>query len=117
MGTLTSATCYRKSPQESDHRLAHDLAAEAGELLLRLRPSPGDRASNNFLLAALADRRPDEAVLSEESVDDPARVGADRVWIIDPLDGSREFGEPGREDWAVRSRRARWPCPDELTTR
>ena len=49
----------------------------------------------------LAEHRPDDAVLSEEATDDKARLSADRVWIIDPLDGTREFSEPPRDDWAV----------------
>ena len=61
----------------------------------------GDRLSHEFLAAALAARRPDDMVLSEEAADNPARLGARRVWIVDPLDGTREFGEPGRTDWAV----------------
>jgi len=61
----------------------------------------GDRLSHEFLAAALADRRPDDVVLSEEGADNPARLAADRVWIVDPLDGTKEFGEPGRTDWAV----------------
>jgi 3'(2'), 5'-bisphosphate nucleotidase len=52
-------------------------------------------------MAELARERPDDAVLSEEGIDDKARLTADRVWIVDPLDGTREFGEPGRNDWAV----------------
>ncbi|HEY1004164.1 MAG TPA: inositol monophosphatase family protein, partial [Streptosporangiaceae bacterium] len=51
--------------------------------------------------AALAGQRPGDVVLSEEGADNPARLGARRVWIVDPLDGTREFGEPGRSDWAV----------------
>ena len=93
-----------------DHALARDLAAEAGERLLGLRArggdpdmlrKAGDRLSHEFLTAALAASRPDDVVLSEEGADDPARLTADRVWIVDPLDGTREFGEPGRGDWAV----------------
>jgi 3'(2'), 5'-bisphosphate nucleotidase len=61
----------------------------------------GDRLSHEFLVAALAARRPGDVVLSEEGADNPARLGARRVWIVDPLDGTREFGEPGRTDWAV----------------
>ena len=61
----------------------------------------GDHDSNELLLAALAARRPDDAVLSEESADSEARLSADRVWIIDPLDGTREYGMPPRDDWAV----------------
>jgi 3'(2'), 5'-bisphosphate nucleotidase len=60
----------------------------------------GDRRSHEFLMDALARERPDDAVLSEEGVDDPARLDAERLWIVDPLDGTREFGE-GRDDWAV----------------
>jgi 3'(2'), 5'-bisphosphate nucleotidase len=94
----------------TDHALARDLAAEAGRRLLELRArggepdllrKAGDRLSHEFLTAALADRRPGDVVLSEEGADDPARLTADRVWIVDPLDGTREFGEPGRTDWAV----------------
>ena len=61
----------------------------------------GDRLSHEFLAAELAARRPDDAVLSEEGIDDKARLRADRVWIVDPLDGTREFGDEGRTDWAV----------------
>jgi 3'(2'), 5'-bisphosphate nucleotidase len=93
-----------------DHALAHDLAERAGRLLLDLRAQggdptalkdAGDRTSHEFLLAELAKARPADAVLSEEGIDDKARLTADRVWIIDPLDGTREFGEQGRTDWAV----------------
>ena len=61
----------------------------------------GDRQSHEFLVAELRRLRPADAVLSEEGADDPARLGADRVWIVDPLDGTREFGDTGRTDWAV----------------
>jgi 3'(2'), 5'-bisphosphate nucleotidase len=99
-----------------DHVLAAELAGRAGALLLEIRAgiSPdatdeeikqarrdGDLRSNDLLLEALAAARPDDAVLSEESKDDHARLAAERVWIIDPLDGTREFGEPPRTDWAV----------------
>src|SRR5690349_1904454 len=93
-----------------DDRLAAELAEQAGKLLLDLRTEggdpgglrkAGDRLSHEFLAAELAARRPDDAVLSEEGRDDMARLAADRVWIVDPLDGTREFGEPGRADWAV----------------
>ena len=93
-----------------DDRLAAELAEQAGKLLLDLRAEggepgdlrkAGDRLSHEFLAAELAARRPGDAVLSEEGKDDPARLAADRVWIVDPLDGTREFGEPGRTDWAV----------------
>src|SRR6266851_1085750 len=93
-----------------DSRLAHNLAAAAGQRLLGLRAAGGDPAelrkagdamSHEFLAAQLSQRRPGDAVLSEEGRDDLARLAADRVWIVDPLDGTREFGEPGRTDWAV----------------
>ena len=93
-----------------DDRLARQLASEAGRLLLALRAEggepgalrkAGDRTSHEFLAAQLAGLRPEDALLSEEGRDDPARLSADRVWIVDPLDGTREFGEPGRTDWAV----------------
>jgi 3'(2'), 5'-bisphosphate nucleotidase len=93
-----------------DHELAHDLAERAGRLLLDLRAQggdptalkdAGDRSSHEFLLAELAKARPADAVLSEEGTDNKARLTAPRVWIVDPLDGTREFGEPGRPDWAV----------------
>uniref|UniRef100_UPI001835567C 3'(2'),5'-bisphosphate nucleotidase CysQ n=1 Tax=Sporichthya sp. TaxID=65475 RepID=UPI001835567C len=60
----------------------------------------GDAAAQELLAERLTVARPDDAVLSEEARDNPIRLGADRVWIIDPLDGTREFGE-GRHDWAV----------------
>jgi len=93
-----------------DHELARDLAAEAGQRLVELRKrggdpnllrKNGDRQSHEFLVAELGARRPGDFVLSEEAADNPARLAADRVWIVDPLDGTREFGETGRTDWAV----------------
>src|ERR1700727_3420298 len=93
-----------------DHALAHALAERAGRLLLDLRAQAGDpaalkdagaRSSHDFLGADLAKARPEDAVLSEEGIDDKDRLPADRVWIVDPLDGTREFGEPPRTDWAV----------------
>ena len=93
-----------------DDRLARDLASEAGRLLLALRAEggeagalrkAGDQMSHEFLAARLSQQRPGDAVLSEEGRDDLARLDADRVWIVDPLDGTREFGEPGRTAWAV----------------
>ena len=97
-------------PALDDHALAADLAERAGRLLLDLRATggdstamrnAGDRQSHEFLMAELAKARSGDAVLSEEGIDDKARLTADRVWIVDPLDGTREFGEPGRTDWAV----------------
>ncbi|UVE96310.1 3'(2'),5'-bisphosphate nucleotidase CysQ [Dietzia sp. B32] len=93
-----------------DQQLAVDLATEAGRLLVDLRSSGptgrqlgdiGDRRANTLLLDRLAAARPGDAVLSEESADDLARVDADRVWIIDPVDGTREYGLGDRPDWAV----------------
>lgn len=96
----------------SDHELAATLAGEAGALLLAVRAelagapaeqrkAEGDRRSHEFLMRELARLRPGDAVLSEEGADDLARLRADRVWIVDPLDGTREFSEPDRDDWAV----------------
>lgn len=95
-----------------DHELAAQLATEAGHLLLTVRSeladageaerkAAGDKRSHDFLMDALARERPGDAVLSEEGIDDPVRLSAQRVWIVDPLDGTREFSELGREDWAV----------------
>ena len=95
-----------------DHAIAARLAAEAGALLLRIRAGGGDedqralgrrgdRAAHDQLMAALHQLRPDDAVLSEEGVDDQRRLTRPRVWIVDPLDGTREFSEFDRDDWAV----------------
>lgn len=95
---------------ESDAAFARRIAGEAGALLLDIRRTGGDPASlrargdaeaQDFLAHQLTTHRPADAVLSEEAVDDHARLSARRVWIIDPLDGTREFGEPDRADWAV----------------
>lgn len=97
----------------TDARLAAGIAVEAGNLLLTLRHERagsisgralgrmGDELSNALLLDRLASSRPGDAVLSEESIDDKSRLNSERVWIIDPLDGTRQYGMPGREDWAV----------------
>ena len=99
---------------ETDAALARRLAVMAGQLLLRLRDNQdtnakalgdeGDRAANRLILDALRLARPDDAVLSEEETADSetvlARLTARRIWIIDPLDGTREYGER-RDDWAV----------------
>lgn len=97
----------------SDHGLAAELATRAGELLLGVREeladataeerkAAGDKRSHDFLMAELAAVRPRDAVLSEEGSDDNlVRLNAERVWIVDPLDGTREFAELGRDDWAV----------------
>ena len=99
---------------ESDADLARRLAVEAGQLLVQVREEmtarnasswqvmdTGDIASHRFLVEQLRIARPDDAVLSEEGADDPRRATAERVWIVDPLDGTNEFGERGRHDWAV----------------
>lgn len=96
----------------TDAELAADLAADAGKLLLQVRAEigfdqpwtlgeAGDRQANSLLLRRLQAERPGDAVLSEEAHDDLARLKSDRVWIIDPLDDTREFSTPGRDDWAV----------------
>lgn len=93
-----------------DHLFAAWLANVAGDVLLEIRAQgaagkalrdAGDRGSHDCLMRLLARYRPDDAVLSEEGQDAGTRVTAKRVWIIDPLDGTREFSEPPRDDWAV----------------
>ena len=95
----------------TDAALAAQLARDAGELLLQVRKEEGfwdpydlgdagDKRANTLILDGLARQRPDDAVLSEEAVDDLSRVHADRVWIVDPLDGTWEFSTL-RNDWAV----------------
>jgi 3'(2'), 5'-bisphosphate nucleotidase len=98
---------------ETDHEAARRIADEAGRLLLGLRDklvagaapddvrAEGDRLSNTMLLDLLRRDFPADAVLSEEAPDDLRRLEARRVWIVDPLDGTREFGEADRGDWAV----------------
>jgi 3'(2'), 5'-bisphosphate nucleotidase len=111
------------SVTHDDHVLARRLATEAGRLLVELRDgrvadaagedgrqgvvdgralgAEGDRRAHELIVAGLAEARPVDAVLSEEGVADPARLTAGRVWIVDPLDGTREYGEVPRSDWAV----------------
>ncbi len=98
------------TPELSDAGLAAELAKEAGRILLDLRTKgglegkalgeAGDRLANRYLMDRLAAERPDDGVLSEESRDTLERLFKERVWIIDPLDGTREYGEE-RPDWAV----------------
>ena len=93
-----------------DSALAAHLAETAGKLLLQVRDSgllslqalgkAGDQTANQFLIHAIAEQRPDDGLLSEESKDTKARLSKSRVWIIDPVDGTREYSE-GRNDWAV----------------
>ena len=102
-----------------DHLLAADLAEGAGAVLLEVRSrlqaegasshelkAAGDAAAHEYLMERLAAARPGDAVLSEEGSGATGRTGTERldhprVWIVDPLDGTREFSEPPRTDWAV----------------
>ncbi|SEF79154.1 3'(2'),5'-bisphosphate nucleotidase [Saccharopolyspora kobensis] len=96
-----------------DHELAARLAQRAGEQLVELRAArastsdpkelgaAGDAAAHALLGAALAQERPEDPVLSEHGTSGPDRSPGGRVWIVDPLDGTREFSEAGRTDWAV----------------
>ncbi len=93
-----------------DHTLAAWLATVAGDRLVAVRAEglsggelkdAGDASAHDLLMALLAEHRPDDAVLSEEGADDRSRLTSKRVWIVDPLDGTREFSEPPRDDWAV----------------
>ena len=94
----------------TDAELAAQLARAAGRILLEVRQSgliegkalgkAGDETANQFLVHALRQQRPDDGLLSEESKDTKERLEKDRVWIIDPVDGTREYGEC-RADWAV----------------
>lgn len=94
----------------TDAELAAHLAEVAGQLLITVRESgvlslkalgkAGDATANQFLMHAITEQRPDDGLLSEESKDTPERLDKSRVWIIDPVDGTREYGE-ARTDWAV----------------
>ncbi|MGZ3172050.1 MAG: 3'(2'),5'-bisphosphate nucleotidase CysQ [Croceibacterium sp.] len=94
----------------TDADLAAHLAACAGRILLEVRASglfegkalgkAGDQVANQFLMHALRTARPDDGLLSEESKDTDERLAKSRVWIVDPVDGTREYGEE-RADWAV----------------
>lgn len=99
---------------QPDHDFAVSAATRAGELLMELRSEmsarnapaqelkdTGDQQSHELLMEILANERPHDAVLSEEGKDNAERLRAARVWIIDPVDGTREFSEPPRTDWAV----------------
>ena len=102
------------TPGADDHRIAADIAEATGIMLVQLRAElvsagvaswrvmdEGDMRAHHFIVERLAELRPDDAILSEEGRDGPARLSADRVWVVDPLDGTNEFGQPGRSDWAV----------------
>ena len=94
----------------SDAELAAHLAEVTGRLLIEVRESgmlgpkalgkAGDATANQFLVHALREQRPDDGLLSEEEKDNPERLVKSRVWIVDPVDGTREYGE-SRTDWAV----------------
>jgi 3'(2'), 5'-bisphosphate nucleotidase len=94
----------------TDADLAAVLAGTAGRLLMTLRESGtaagktigdiGDATANSYLVQALQALRPEDGLLSEERIDDLSRLEKSRVWIVDPLDGTREYAE-GRDDWAV----------------
>lgn len=117
-GTVVGVTPASNDPPESDcpetdTELAARVAWLAGRLLRTIRRTEGafddpdglgdrgDREANKLILAELAAARPGDSVLSEESGDDLGRLDADRVWIIDPLDGTRQYKTEGRPDWAV----------------
>jgi 3'(2'), 5'-bisphosphate nucleotidase len=108
----------------TDAALAAELADAAGRLLLEVRDqlgfadpwtlgAAGDKRANALILERLRDERPDDGVLSEEAHDNLRRLHKDRVWIIDPLDGTREFSTRGRDDWAVHV--ALWQAGAEIT--
>ena len=112
--STSSTSTSTSSGTDGDADLALELASAAGAVLLEVRgrafaagtdprelKDEGDRAAQAVLARLLGERRPGDAVLSEEAADDAVRLSADRVWIIDPLDGTREFSEAGRVDWAV----------------
>jgi 3'(2'), 5'-bisphosphate nucleotidase len=95
-----------------DHSLAAEIATAAGQLLLqvraeladadaKIRKDEGDRRAHEFIMERLQAARPDDAILSEEGQDDLVRLKSARTWIVDPLDGTREFSEIPRTDWAV----------------
>ncbi len=104
-----------RSGSDDDHQLAARIATEAGDLLVTLRDrypggsghrrwdlmDAGDASAHHFIVDALRAERPGDVILSEEGADDRRRMSAERVWIVDPLDGTNEYGEPGRADWAV----------------
>ena len=99
---------------ETDQQLASRVATEAGAMLVELRDElvaegvhywdlkdEGDVAGHRYIMSALTAARPDDVILSEEAADNRKRLSADRVWIIDPIDGTNEFAEHPRHDWAI----------------
>ena len=110
---MTNSDLFASWQDLSDAQLATTLASHVGQLLDEHRTSliergtsvwqlkdSGDLLAHHFLMEAFATLRPDDAVLSEEGRDSRDRLSCDRVWIVDPLDGTNEYGE-GRADWAV----------------
>ena len=100
--------------EPDDHALAATVATEAGAMLVQIRErmfgdgagtwevrDAGDMEAHRLIMNRLGEERPGDAILSEEGRDNLDRLSADRVWIVDPLDGTREYSEPGRSDWAV----------------
>ena len=99
---------------ETDQQLASRVATEAGAMLVELRDElvaegihywdlkdEGDVAGHRYIMSALTSARPDDVILSEEAADNRRRLNAERVWIIDPIDGTNEFAEHPRHDWAI----------------
>jgi len=99
---------------ETDQQLASRVATEAGAMLVELRDElvaegihywdlkdEGDVAGHRYIMSALTAARPDDVILSEEAADNRRRLSAKRVWIIDPIDGTTEFAEHPRHDWAI----------------
>ena len=99
---------------ETDQQLASRVATEAGAMLVELRDElvavgihywdlkdEGDVAGHRYIMSALNAERPDDEILSEEAADNRRRLNAERVWIIDPIDGTNEFAEHPRHDWAI----------------
>jgi len=99
---------------ETDQQLASRVATEAGVMLVELRDElvaegihywdlkdEGDIAGHRYIMSALTAARPDDMILSEEAADNRKRLSAERVWIIDPIDGTNEFAEHPRHDWAI----------------
>lgn len=115
VGTIESGRGHMSvESHESEHKAAARIAEAAGRRLVALRAElrragasadvlreTGDREAHELIVAELRAAFPDDAILSEEGSADPRRLGAQRVWIVDPLDGTREFSEEGRTDWAV----------------
>ncbi len=109
-----TGTPWGNGTELDDHHVAAQVAEATGDLLLALRRELSDRGAPSFLIEDEGDRRahdlivealhalrPGDAVLSEEGRDHPYSMDADRAWIVDPLDGTREYGTVPRDDWAV----------------